>query len=186
MSMLQKYLLLSLLVFSGQIGLVAQVKGKDAELPLVAKSAIQEMERSILLAKKKAVEKLRAVMKTEMQAGNLERANLINQAIKEIGDLTEEPLVPKTNEAIVGEWKKKDGTNITFDKKGTVALPTGWSGSWALNEKTVVVVLHTLGGKPAAIQHKLVYNLPVQRKQENRLVWVFECQNIPDYTCTKQ
>jgi hypothetical protein len=89
-------------------------RGSETELPLVAKSAIQEMDRTIQQAKKKAVDKLRVAMRAEMQAGNLAKANRINQEILRISDQQTPEAEGEPKEVVAGEWRRRTASATCF------------------------------------------------------------------------
>lgn len=104
-----------------------QVEDLDKDLPLLARSAIQEMNRSIEVAKRKAVDKLQAALKAEMQAGRLDRANKVNALIAQLSALRPASVASmgRDNVSVVGEWKRRDGVAYIFRNDFTIELVTG-------------------------------------------------------------
>lgn len=178
-------MILVLFLAASQTVAVAQSKEQEEELPLAAKTALQEMERTIQIAKKKAVEKLRSAMKAEMQAGKLERANKINQEIQKIDDVTDSPSSNDPQSVVIGEWLRKDGVMYVLNKKQEVrVLQNGWSGTWKIENTKLIITLNMLHGKPA---NKLEYSyaMPLKKEINNKATYLLQC-NAEDMTLYKK
>jgi hypothetical protein len=154
-----------------------EVKEQDADLSLSAKAVLQEMDRTIQQAKQKALDKLKTAMKSEMQMGNLNRANRINQEIQKISEDTEKKPVGDPQGLTMGEWQTKTGITFVFDKKFEVRIPqNGYSGVWKVENKTVLVTLNWQDGKPAATTLKYTYELPIKKEVNKKTVYVMSSQ----------
>ena len=139
---------------------MGQTHNQASDLPLTAKVAIQELDRTIQQAKKKAVDKLKIAMKNEMQLGNLERANRINQEVLRISDMPDNSPAGAPLEQVVGEWQTQAGGAFTFDKNQGVKCGNGWSGTWKTDDKKVFIVLNTLNGQPQTSINQYYYEMP--------------------------
>lgn len=167
-----------IVLMSSQV-LLAPGQGKEpeADLSLSARAALQEMDRTIQIAKQKAVEKLKLAMKNEMQMGKLDRANRINQEILRITGETETKTVGDPKSLIAGEWQMRNGVLIVFDDNFDARIPqNGYSGAWKLENKKVSVLLNIQNGKQVAATYQYSYHLPTQREKDKRLVYVMEAE----------
>lgn len=163
-----------------------QAKNAEPELPLAAKSAVQELERTIQLAKKKAVEKLKSAMRAEMQSGNLVRANLINQQILRITEQQDSFATGGSGDVVAGEWRRKDGVAYVFNPNGSVSLQIGWSGKWEVDGKTVVLELTDVNGKAAETKLKYTYEGPTRKVENGHEVWAMTCPGSDELTLYKK
>ena len=144
-------------LFSNAMG---QSRNQSQDFPLTAKVAIQEWERTIQQATKKAVDKLKVAMKNEMQIGNLDRANRINQEIQRISEIPDNSFSGDSSSQVTGDWQTQAGVVFTFDKNMGVKCGNGWSGTWKLDDKKVFIVLNTLNGQLQASSNQYYYEQP--------------------------
>ncbi len=175
----QKKMLCTVWLVAGLVVCVTgQVEDIDADLPLMAQSAIREMNLSIELAKKKAVEKLQTALKAEMQAGRLDRANKVNQLIKQLSSPRPASVASlgKENSSVVGEWKRRDGVAYIFRNDFTIELANGWQGSWKIISSKISIELDQVGGKKAETVLRYQYDLPVEKVETGRAVLVLQAQ----------
>jgi len=141
----------------GQVQAFGQARDLDADLPLNVKSALQEMERAILNIRQKTADKLKIAMRSEMQAGNLARANRINQEIARLEKVADKAAAPALT-LTEGAWKCANGTVVRFRENSEVEWgENSWSGTWREDSDKVYVTLNKLKGqlKPSAIQFYL-------------------------------
>lgn len=171
---MKRILVISMMITSLQSSVSGQSKAQDVDLSLSAKAVVQDMERTIQQARQKALDKLKIAMKSEMQAGNLGRANSINQVMSRIAEEVEKKPSNEPNDAIVGEWKRSDGVVYTFSKNFEVRTHNGWAGVWKIENKKVAVILNVANGKPVATSLKHAYELPVKKEMNKQVVLVMQ------------
>ena len=147
---------------------MGQSRNQSQDLPLTAKAAIQELDRTIQQAKKKAVDKLKTAMKNEMQMGNLERANRINQAVLRISEIPDNSLAGASPDPVTGDWQTRTGVVFTFDKNQGIRCGNGWSGTWKMDDEKVFVVLNTLNGQLQPSVNQYYYAQPVVKKGDGQ------------------
>ena len=165
-----------------------QGASQDGDLPLLARSALQEYERAVELARKKAVEKLKAAMKAEMQSGTLERANRINEEIRKISASDPAGVRDGAFDRVAGEWRTPAGVIYTLDKKQRIECGNGWSGTWSLKEQKIHSTLNTLNGKVQPSQIRYYYNMPAEKVINGRKVIVMDAPQpgYVDLSLTRQ
>ena len=151
-------------------------KGND-ELPLAAKMAIQEFERTVRQAQVKAIDKLKAVMKAEIQAGKLDRVNRINQEVEKVTAVLGALSAKEPLGQIPGEWRAATGVVFEFEKDGTLKCGNGWSGTWLLEKKRILVVLDTLHGVKQKVKNQYYYECPCVKKSEDGECWQMTAQS---------
>ena len=117
-----------------------------SDFPYPARQALDKMEAAVILAKKRAVADLTAVMASETRSGKMKAAALLDTKIKELSaeiDALENKGAPgKGTDFLPGKWRMGNGVIFLFDKANTFSAAGGnfkWSGTWKVDGRKLLV-----------------------------------------------
>ena len=144
-------------------------------LPTSARQALAKMETTVVMAHKKALSELTAIMGSEKRAGRQDSVSAIEAKIKELSaelDVLENRPSGNGTDFLPGKWLMNNVVAFTFEKDKTFAAEGGnfkWSGSWREDDGKLLV--------NSAIFTD-TYELPPQKESRaGKVVWTLKGTN---------